>query len=172
MALDAVRSDSDDSLELLLLSDLRALFGDKDGMHTVTILSELAGLEERPWGSLNGKPITDRRLARMLHPFGVKSTDIRIDVVRKGYRREDLHEAWRRYLDTPTPPQEGNNRDKGNAAGRGVADVADVADTTGEPTAARACDDCGSPDVYASWPDAELCERCARRRIDSEEMPT
>ena len=27
------------------------------------------------------------------------------------------------------------------------------------------CDDCGSPDTYSSWPNAELCKPCAETRI-------
>jgi uncharacterized protein DUF3631 len=62
-------------------------------------------------GDLRGKPLDSRRLSRFLRDYDVRPRDIRADVdgeekVRKGYRREDLHDAWLRYL-PPAEPQAG-----------------------------------------------------------------
>ena len=98
-ALVAVAREVEPSLNLRLLADLRTVFGkDHDALHTKTILAELHKLEDAPWGDFKGKPLSDNQLARRLRHYDVKPTDVRIGVVLKGYRRADLHDAWRRYL--------------------------------------------------------------------------
>jgi hypothetical protein len=88
------------SLGVRLLADLREIFGESvDGVFTEDILRRLRDLEEAPWGDLKGKPIDPRRLAALLKPYGIASKQIRIgSVTAKGYAREDLHDAWARYL--------------------------------------------------------------------------
>jgi hypothetical protein len=74
-------------------------------MFTMNILHHLINLDESVWADLRGKPLTDRGLAARLRPYGIRSKDVRIgDAVNKGYRREDLHDAWKRYL--PSPQEE------------------------------------------------------------------
>lgn len=64
----------------------------------------LVELEESPWSDLRGKPLDSRGLAHRLKPYGVTSTKVKIgDASVRGYRREDLHDAWQRYL----PPSAG-----------------------------------------------------------------
>ena len=100
VALVAVAREVEPSLNLRLLADLRTVFGKHhDALHTKTILAELHKLEDAPWDDIKGKPLSDNQLARRLRNYDVKPKDIRIDdVVLKGYRRADLHDAWRRYL--------------------------------------------------------------------------
>lgn len=90
------------SLGVRLLADLRIVWqsaGDPDGMHTDTMLSKLIELDEAPWADLRGKPLDARGLARRLRTYGTESKSVRVgEVARKGYRREDLHDAWSRYL--------------------------------------------------------------------------
>jgi hypothetical protein len=98
------------SLGVRLLSDLRDIWDGTDGMHTEVILDKLNGLDEAPWGDLKGKPLDPRRLSRFLREYDVKPHDVRADVggvekVRKGYKREDLHDAWLRYLPPETRPR-------------------------------------------------------------------
>ncbi|MGH3852170.1 MAG: DUF3631 domain-containing protein [Pseudonocardiaceae bacterium] len=96
------------SLGVRLLADLRELFTctDTDRMTTVGILPALCGLDEAPWGDLNGKPLDARRLAKELSRYGVRPHDLRMpggEVV-KGYRTtvpEGLADAWDRYLPPP-----------------------------------------------------------------------
>jgi hypothetical protein len=78
------------------------VFGDEQQLPTETILTDLHQLEESPWGDLKGKPLDARGLARRLRPYEVKPTTIRHNFTpAKGYRREDLHDAWVRYLPAP-----------------------------------------------------------------------
>lgn len=101
------RRDAGGSLGVRLLSDLRLVFESVDKLHTTTILEQLTSLPEAPWKSIKGEPISDRLLANLLKPYGVSSKDVKIEgVVRKGYGRTDLVDAWERYLPPPPPPQE------------------------------------------------------------------
>lgn len=87
------------SLGVKLLADIKDVFGDGDYMGTEALLCGLHKLEESPWGDFKGKPLDARGLARRLGPYDVKPTNLRIPGgVKKGYRREDLHDAWIRYL--------------------------------------------------------------------------
>ena len=85
-----------------LLADIKEVFCDGDHMGTEALLARLHKLEESPWGDLKGKPLDARGLARRLRPYDIKPTNIRhLAEVVKGYRREDLHDAWQRYLGPP-----------------------------------------------------------------------
>ncbi|HMQ27982.1 MAG TPA: DUF3631 domain-containing protein, partial [Acidimicrobiales bacterium] len=86
------------SLGVRLLTDLRTVFGDHDRLGTETILKALHDLDESPWSDLRGRPLDARGLARRLGQYEVESTKVRIgDTSVRGYRREDLWDAWRRY---------------------------------------------------------------------------
>jgi hypothetical protein len=90
------------TLGIKLLEDMRNLFGSEAVLPTEQILEELHKMEESPWGDLRGKPLDARGLARRLKPYGAKPTQVRILAsTMKGYRREDLHDAWERYLSAP-----------------------------------------------------------------------
>ena len=90
------------SLGVLLLADLRQVFGELTGMSTSEILRSLHEIHDSPWNDLKGKPLDDRGLSRRLKPYGVTRTTIRIgETTVKGYRREDLWDAWERYLSPP-----------------------------------------------------------------------
>lgn len=93
------------SLGVLLLADVRDVFGDADKLATEDLLERLNTLEESPWGDLRGRPLDPRRLSRILGDYGVESTKVRIgERTPRGYLAEDLHDPWRRYL--PASPQE------------------------------------------------------------------
>lgn len=96
------------SLGVRLLTDLRIVFGDDDRLATETLLDRLHKLEEAPWSDLRGKPLDARGLARRLGAYDVTSTKVKIgDASLRGYRREDLWDAWNRYLpDGSTEPPE------------------------------------------------------------------
>lgn len=99
------------SLGVRLLADVRTVFGDNDVMATEDILTALTALEESPWADLYGKALNARGLAQRLGKYQVHSTTVRVGVrTPKGYRREDLHDAWLRYLPDSllTSPQGGN----------------------------------------------------------------
>ena len=103
VAMVAVSKTSTPSLGIRLLTDLRTVFGEAETMTTEQILNTLVELEESPWGDLHGRPLNPRGLAQRLRQYKVSSTTIRSgEVVAKGYKREDLHSAWLRYLDPVT----------------------------------------------------------------------
>jgi hypothetical protein len=81
----------------------RTVFGSAEQMTSREIIRGLVDLEESPWGDLKGKPLDERGLANRLRAYGVKSKTIRVGTATpKGYRREDLHDVWLRYL-PPSP---------------------------------------------------------------------
>jgi len=140
------------SLGVRLLADMREIFGNEERLSTATILDRLHRMEEAPWSDLRGRPLDARGLARMLGNYGITSATVRVgDTTPRGYRREDLYDAWQRY--TPVDPQQAQHPQHANNGGPGmlhtathvaphqqrlqhdeplhnsdVADVADVAD--------------------------------------------
>lgn len=106
VSLVSLARDRGQTLGARLLEDLRTIFGEADTLSTEHILTELHKVDESPWGDLRGKPLDARGLARRLKPYGAKPTQVRILAsTMKGYRREDLYDAWERYL----PPPPGNS---------------------------------------------------------------
>jgi hypothetical protein len=125
LELNKARIEADPSLGIALLRDVRTVFGDADALWTEELLTKLCKLEESPWGDLRGKPLDARGLAKRLRPYDVRPEDVRIgEDVRKGYRRADLHDAWRRYL----PPAGATSATAATDAGQRPAQVAPVAD--------------------------------------------
>lgn len=87
------------TLGIRLLLDVRTVFKDRDAMSTFEILEKLNAMDESPWGDLRGKPLDSRGLAARLKKYGVTPKTVRLgDTTPKGYAREDLHDAWERYL--------------------------------------------------------------------------
>jgi hypothetical protein len=119
-----------------LLDAIRNVMGGRDVISTGELLAAINADEELPFGGWrDAKGLDGRSLARMLKPYGVKPRSVRIgEDTPKGYRADDLRDAWERYLPRseaqqaqqaqhgePTPQQEPNGDGD-------VADVADVAD--------------------------------------------
>jgi hypothetical protein len=102
VALVALSKESTPSLGVRLLGDVRTVFGEFDAMSTEDLLTALCALDESPWADLHGKPLNARGLGSRLRTYGVTSKSVRIgDKTPKGYAREDLWDAWSRYLATP-----------------------------------------------------------------------
>jgi hypothetical protein len=105
------KQESNSSSEILL-DDLRRLFDaqNADRLASATIVAHLTQLEDRPWPEWhNGKPLTPRQLARLLHPFDVRPKPLWInEKTKQGYERDWFSDAWDRYLHYPDPqgPQE------------------------------------------------------------------
>lgn len=101
IALNRARAERDPSLGVQLLADCRRVF-DEDDVDRLTsegLVESLVELEESPWGDLRGKPLDVRGLARRLRKYDVRPDTHRFDdEIRRGYRREDFHDAWTRYL--------------------------------------------------------------------------
>lgn len=90
-----------ENLGIRLLRDLRTVFGPRERMLTADILGSLSKLEESPWCEYQGNTISAYKLSRLLKPYGVKPRDLRSGNKRgKGYFRDELFDAWERYLTT------------------------------------------------------------------------
>jgi len=146
----AEKPDSSVSLGVRLLADLKKVWPENAAvMTTADILNGLAKqLDEAPWADLYGEGLKPRKLAQLLSDYDIKSRDVRTAFgVRKGYRREDLWDAWLRYV----PLEMGDIRDRGDIPGQGVAvprhRVADIADSVAEDKGIRDAPTCGIADV-------------------------
>lgn len=116
--------DTDTSLGARLLTDLREVFGDADRLHGETILEALRKIPEAPWGDYFGRAVTARDLAKLLKPYGVTATDVKIGgVTKRGYRRDHLHDPWTRYL----PPPHGGSATSATSATAQVSGAGGVA---------------------------------------------
>ena len=91
--------DSTPSLGIRLLKDIREVFGSNEHMSTNDLLNGLYDMEEAPWAEMKGRPLDPRGLARLLRPYEIKPTTVRVGkATAKGYSRSDLWDAWERYL--------------------------------------------------------------------------
>lgn len=151
-----LREGDRESLGVRLLSDIREAFNGADGMFTTQLLKELVEMDEAPWGDLYGKELDARSLARRLSKYKVKPRVLRIGEERaRGYAREDLWDAWERYLPPLSTP---------SASVTTVTTVTDPElpldgesddpDVTGDPDAVT--DDDSS--VTEPWPEDDLVD--------------
>jgi hypothetical protein len=140
---------------VLLLADLRELFtAEASGvLFTSEILPRLHARDDRPWPEYRGgRPITARQIAAQLRPLGIATNQtVRRGAERgKGYRAEDMADAWSRYLpavpvgDTVTTRKNpGDSQfpmgDKPGAYGDGVTDEK-IAKATESATCHRVTD--------------------------------
>jgi hypothetical protein len=95
------RSDDDDSLGAVLLSDIRAIFEERkrDEIPSKELAGALLEIEGRPWAEWSkGRGISANSLALLLRKYGIHPANIRVgDKIPKGYRRADFEDAWQRY---------------------------------------------------------------------------
>lgn len=79
-----------------LLVDCRVVFTQTGArrLNTGELLEHLAAIEEAPWGDYFGRPVTGRRVAGWLRPYGIKPSHTRDG---SGYDRADFVDAWARY---------------------------------------------------------------------------
>ncbi len=123
-------SDPDElSFGARLLRDVRTVVVDRDRMFSADIVAALVADDESEWADLFGKPLDQKRLAKELKRYGVRSNTIRIGEGRaKGYHvdgDDGLGQAWRRYL--PDAPMR-DNRDHRDIAGQRVTDESAIRD--------------------------------------------
>ncbi len=90
------------SLGVKLLSDVRDCFGDRYSMSTADLLAALLTLPESVWLDIKGKSVSALYMARLLRRYDVKPKVLRVgEATPRGYTREDLADAWDRYLGPP-----------------------------------------------------------------------
>jgi Protein of unknown function (DUF3631) len=121
LAMMAGATTGDQSAGVLVLADIRNIFGERreDRLPSTELAEALVAIEGRPWAEWrHGKPITANGLARLLEPFRVAPTTIRVGTkTPKGYRLSDFADAFERYL-TPdaqegaSEPQHRNKADE------------------------------------------------------------
>ena len=155
------RGAEDDTLGVRLLYDLRGVVGDLHAISSADVIRGLNALEEAPWGDLNGKPLDQRRLARLLKPYGIKSGTVTLGPgdTPKGFYATALHDAFTRYLPPPTDDglpaasavegDEAAESKSASAAEGGLAADSDAPFTTPPSPAADAA---GKSDGEASQP--------------------
>jgi Protein of unknown function (DUF3631) len=144
--------DEDPSLGLLLLTDLRAIFDERQAerIPTADLIRALATVEESPWGEwwLDAKtdePLKSgpRRLSQLLRPYGIRPRLVRIGTdTARGYRREDFVDAWGRFLppsrvavNAVTSVTSATREPQSQADVTDVTDLADIRDAEQEPPA-------------------------------------
>lgn len=130
----------EDSRGVRLLADLRAIFT-ADLMPTADLLTALNGLDESAWSTYHdGSGVNARDLGRWLRVYEVTSKTVRIgSATAKGYAREDLGDAWHRYLQ-PDRCGEASQASQASQSGQdntlepgNVTAVTDVTDFSGIP---------------------------------------
>jgi putative DNA primase/helicase len=100
VALAACGGEDEQSLGVMLLTDIREAFGTKKEIASVALVAALAAMCDRPWGECNrGKVLTQNWLARRLKPFGVQPKNVgpKRDQA-KGYTLESFADAFKRYI--------------------------------------------------------------------------
>jgi Protein of unknown function (DUF3631) len=93
----AAAKEANPSLGIRLLEDLRQVFGEDKELPTERLLAKLHDLPESLWKDLKGRPLDDRGLAARLRKYEIKPK-VLAGFNLRGYRREDLADAWHRYL--------------------------------------------------------------------------
>ncbi len=163
------------SLGIVLLRDLRTIFGKHDAVTSADLIEHLTALEESPWGDLRGKPLDARGLSRRLAKYNVKPVALGAAEERgkRGYKRVDLIDAWGRYLEPAAlrAPTEQPHKSATSATtattqrlGRsGVAVVAGAQGYAGEPSTLNGelstdCEVCGQP-LLLTGPGRTICAR-------------
>jgi hypothetical protein len=82
----------------------QALQRDSEKISTRELLDELFKVDESPWSYINGRPLDERGLARMLGVYGIKPEKLRIgNDTPRGYYKAAFHDAWERYPPRPRP---------------------------------------------------------------------
>lgn len=139
----------DESAGVRLLADIQTAFAERDRIATADLLAALHALDEAPWGDWYGKPLSARKLAEKLRPYGVHSRTVRYDdgSTPKGFLREQFEGTWSRYI-PPSPLSKRHNAT--TRSGSGIEpdfktpQDGDVADTK---SAANPLHDCDVADV-------------------------
>ena len=99
-------SDGGATLGLMLLADVREVFGDREEMQSADLDRALNDLPERPWATIGpgGKAMTAQKRGQLISDYSIQTAEV--SGRRKGYKREQFEEAWAAYL--PHDPPESN----------------------------------------------------------------
>jgi putative DNA primase/helicase len=92
--------EEDGAVNVELLRDIRAVFGDDDAVRSADLVAKLIADPEGPWAEWkHGRPLTQKQLGGLLRPFGIVSETVSIPGFNdaKGYRRTHFEEVWAVY---------------------------------------------------------------------------
>ena len=103
-ALSSGETREDESQGVRLLDDIHGILMNRDRISSDELVRCLAKLDEAPWGDWHGKPLSQRTLAPLLKPYGIRPRSVRQDdgSTPKGYRTSDFEDAFSRYLPLQT----------------------------------------------------------------------
>lgn len=95
--------DTDDDLKSVLLTDIKAIFADREVeyMTPTDMVDALKEIEAGPWMEYSyGKPLTTNKLGRLLGPYGIKASPGRWggNQTKRYYLKEQFLEAFERYI--------------------------------------------------------------------------
>ena len=96
-------SDGGATLGLMLLADVREVFGDREEIQSADLDRLLNALPERPWATIGpgGKAMTAQKRGQLIADYGIQTLEVKGR--RKGYKRAQFEEAWTSYLPQDTP---------------------------------------------------------------------
>jgi hypothetical protein len=101
VALSTGEERGDDSLGVRLLADIRDVFESNRTTRypTADLITELAKVEESPWGDWFGKTISPQAIGKLLKPYRIKTMPVWVDgETHRGYKLEQFKDAWLRVL--------------------------------------------------------------------------
>jgi Protein of unknown function (DUF3631) len=110
--LSADKDVEDDTIAVRLLADIRAAFAaNGDRLPTVELVRALKDDDEAPWTDWHGSGLSPRRLAELVHRYGIRSRTIRFEdgTRAKGYLLEQFEDAFERYLASVSSASSGDN---------------------------------------------------------------
>lgn len=157
VALVAASKDRAPSVGVLLLRDIRKVFGKSttDQLTTEQLLVELNSMDESPWPTIRrGEPLDSRGLSQRLGKYGIGSKLHAGERGLRGYVKAQFADAWSRYL----PDVSATSAPAAPEPGEGGADVAHVADES-HPSAVPQCR-CGCPLVNEESIKSGQCLEC------------
>ena len=108
LAIEAVADTFDPSIGVELLWAIKAAFkADMDRITSADLISDLTADETARWATYNkGKPISQRQVASLLKPYGIKPKTIRLDdgSTPRGYLLEMFADVFDRFCSSPAAP--------------------------------------------------------------------
>src|SRR5262249_2069978 len=112
LAIEAVADTFDPSIGIELLRAIKTAFGARnaDRITSADLIAELLRDETAPWATYNrGKPISQRQIAGLLKPYGIKPKVIRLDDgnTPRGYLLEWFVDVFDRFC-TPSSARDPN----------------------------------------------------------------
>ncbi len=120
LALSGVRVFEDESVNVMLLADVREVFrvrGEPEYLSSEDIIVTLRALPQRQWSDWNnGRGITPSQFAKRLRDFGTGPHGLRTRETRTGdktgkrWHREDFADAWSRYVPADPPHSQQTNK--------------------------------------------------------------